>query len=184
MPGRSGVDEDVPPRLLVSPSGEVKATAGFAAELINRSACLRLEGERLLGASRFNQAKLDRLLAEALRKHSTIEELFAPGEEETPTLFVAARTTFGAEPAAIVLVVREMDRESVRMPDLVRLFALTRAESQVIAMLLNGMSVAQIAEKQKNSELTVRTHLKRAYSKIGIRTKEQLFAKVLRLLTD
>ena len=44
-----------------------------------------------------------------------------------------------------------------------------------------SLSVAEIARRLHNSELTVRTHLKRSYSKINVRTKEQLFAKLLRL---
>lgn len=169
-------------RLLIGPSGILLWASTHAEELIARTGCFRVEHDRLTGMTRRIQAKLELLLSDA--GDATVEDLFEAEDGEPPVLFVAARTTPGPKLGTVALVLREVGRESIQMPDLSRLFGLTHMENQIVGLLLNGLSVAEIAKRQGNSELTVRTHLKRSYSKMNIRTKEQLFAKLLRLMTD
>jgi DNA-binding CsgD family transcriptional regulator len=59
------------------------------------------------------------------------------------------------------------------------MFGVTHGEHQVIIQLLKGLSSREIAEEFGKSILTVRTHVKRAYGKIGVKTRGQLFAKLL-----
>jgi DNA-binding CsgD family transcriptional regulator len=51
-------------------------------------------------------------------------------------------------------------------------------------MMVRGQSVTEIAEQLHKSVLTVRTHVKRAYGKLGVGSKEQLFATVMKLMVD
>jgi DNA-binding CsgD family transcriptional regulator len=53
----------------------------------------------------------------------------------------------------------------------------------VIIQLVKGYSSREIAEQFGKSILTVRTHVKRAYGKIGVKTRGQLFAKLLPYLS-
>ena len=175
---------DSAPRLLVRADGRVEGLVGPVLDILAASACLRIDGGQLLGMNRSSQAKLDWLLAEARSRIAALETLFHKEGEERPDLLVSARRTSYSAGEAIVLLLRKTARQRVQLPDLVGLFDLTRAECQVISMLLNGQCVASIAEEQKISDLTVRTHLKRCYQKLDVRTKEQLFAKLLRLMTD
>lgn len=170
-------------RLLVGPSGELLWASDAAEEIVQISGCFRIEHGRLSGATRRVQAQLEALLAEA-GEAEVAEALVAADEDSEASLYVAARATPGPKVGTVALVVREVGRANIAMPDLTRLFGLTQTENHIVGMLLNGMSVAEIAERQNNSQLTVRTHLKRSYSKMCIRTKEQLFAKLLRLMTD
>jgi len=55
-----------------------------------------------------------------------------------------------------------------------RLFGLTPAESRLAGILMKGKSLAQAAEELDSSIATVRTHLKRIFSKTGTCRQPQL----------
>ena len=67
--------------------------------------------------------------------------------------------------------------------DLEPVFGVTPGEHQVIVQLLKGYSSREIAAQFGKSILTVRTHVKRAYGKIGVKTRGQLFARLLPYLS-
>jgi DNA-binding CsgD family transcriptional regulator len=67
--------------------------------------------------------------------------------------------------------------------DLEPIFGVTPGEHQVILHLLRGQSSSEIAQRSGKSILTVRTHVKRAYGKIGVKTRGQLFARLLPYLS-
>lgn len=58
--------------------------------------------------------------------------------------------------------------------------ALTRREREILGLLAEGMSGAQIAEKLVLSPETVRTHVRNARSKLGATTRSQAVALALR----
>jgi DNA-binding CsgD family transcriptional regulator len=62
--------------------------------------------------------------------------------------------------------------------DLEPVFGVTRAEHQTLLCMLRGHSVTRIAADLDKSVLTVRTHVKRLYAKLGVQSREQLFARI------
>lgn len=62
--------------------------------------------------------------------------------------------------------------------DLEPIFSVTRAEHKTLVLILHGRSVTEIAAELEKSVLTVRTHVKRLYAKLGVQSREQLFARV------
>jgi DNA-binding CsgD family transcriptional regulator len=84
----------------------------------------------------------------------------------------------------ILLTIRNLARDLDGIPDLGRLYGLTRTEQQVTRMMIQGQSVTEIGSRLNKSVLTVRTHVKRVYSKLGVGTKEQLFSTVMKLMVD
>lgn len=54
-------------------------------------------------------------------------------------------------------------------------FGLTPSEHRVITALLDGEDVGSFAMRSGISVLTARTHVRRAYAKIGVSNREQLF---------
>jgi len=56
------------------------------------------------------------------------------------------------------------------------IFGLTRAEERLLKKLMGGANAEELAITLGISIETVRTHLKRAYAKIGVANREQLFA--------
>ena len=71
----------------------------------------------------------------------------------------------------------------IECADLESMFGVTPGEHQVLVQLVKGYSSREIAEEFGKSILTVRTHVKRAYGKIGVKTRGQLFAKLLPYLS-
>lgn len=56
---------------------------------------------------------------------------------------------------------------------------LTPAETRVLLRLLDGATVEQAADQLSVSVHTARTHVRRVYAKLGVNSREQLFATVL-----
>jgi DNA-binding CsgD family transcriptional regulator len=99
-------------------------------------------------------------------------------------LFVRAQNYPLHGAACTLLTIRMLARELHEIPDLGRLYGLTRTEQQIVGMMVQGQSVTEIAQQLHKSVLTVRTHVKRMYSKLNVGTKEQLFSTVIKLMVD
>lgn len=56
---------------------------------------------------------------------------------------------------------------------------LTRAETRMLMLLLDGLSVEDAARRQSVSVETARTHVRRIYAKLGVSNRGQLFTAVL-----
>ncbi len=61
------------------------------------------------------------------------------------------------------------------------IYGLTPAEARVAARLLDGRSAPGIALDLGLSPLTVRTHIKRVFKKVGVRSQSQLMAALCRI---
>ena len=67
---------------------------------------------------------------------------------------------------------------SVRLADLEQAFGLTRTEARVARHLFCGHTAEETADDLKVSLDTVRTHIKRAYAKLGVSSREHFFHKL------
>lgn len=84
-----------------------------------------------------------------------------------------------APDAPIALQFRDLRcRFEIDCADLEPVFGVTRTEQQTLLRMLQGDGVAKIAEDLDKSVLTVRTHVKRLYAKLGVQSREQLFARI------
>jgi DNA-binding CsgD family transcriptional regulator len=91
-------------------------------------------------------------------------------------LIIGKRLTEGGP---IALQFRDLRRPfEIDCADLEPLFSVTRAEQKTLVLILHGRSVTEIAAELEKSVLTVRTHVKRLYAKLGVQSREQLFARV------
>ena len=72
---------------------------------------------------------------------------------------------------------------SARFAALSRLAGLTQSEAKAVEGLLEGLDAGLIARNLDIGKETLRTHLKHAYSKIGVRSRGELFAHALRFET-
>lgn len=57
-------------------------------------------------------------------------------------------------------------------------YGLTNTERKVVAMLAGGATAIEIARASGCSLLTVRTHIKRAYEKMEVNSREKMFARL------
>jgi len=82
-------------------------------------------------------------------------------------------------PAAIVFM-NDPERKPVTWRDLLRrLYGLTRSEADVALLVLRGGRVGDIARERATSRSTVRTHLNRILSKVGVQSQVELMRKLL-----
>ena len=99
-------------------------------------------------------------------------------------LLVDVQALTGEPDGAVALALRDPGGQvEIECADLEPMFGVTPGERQVIVQLVKGYSSREIADQFGKSILTVRTHVKRAYGKIGVKTRGQLFAKLLPFLS-
>lgn len=85
----------------------------------------------------------------------------------------------GAHAASTLARLRSLTADAVEEL-LMERFGLTRAESRIALMLVQGHSVAEIACEQVVSPQTVATHRKRVYAKMGVHNRGELNRAVAR----
>lgn len=101
-----------------------------------------------------------------------------------PVLLIDAQSLTGEPDGPVALALRDPGGQvEIECADLEPMFGVTPGEHQVIVQLVKGYSSREIADQFGKSILTVRTHVKRAYGKIGVKTRGQLFAKLLPFLS-
>jgi DNA-binding NarL/FixJ family response regulator len=71
------------------------------------------------------------------------------------------------------LVVPESARQALRHP------VLTRRQQQIMSLLVLGLSNAEIADRLYLTESTVKTHLRGAYSRLGVGSRKEAVDAVL-----
>lgn len=97
------------------------------------------------------------------------------------------RAASAAQPLALVLVASSQSR-ALSVDALGRMFGLTPAEARLTQMLVLGQSLDEASQVLLVSLNTVKTHLKRIFSKMGVRRQSELvqavYASPLWLLDD
>lgn len=165
-------------RIIVRRDLRVLAINARAMELISASNVLSVAGAQLRAAPELALASLRHAVKSASERESV--KLFGPPDAG---ILLTARAASDAPTEPVSLALRDVSvKVEIDCPDLSDVFGLTPGERGVVLGLLQGQSPPEMAEETGRSVLTVRTHLKRAYAKIGVRSQPQLFARLLPLL--
>lgn len=85
-----------------------------------------------------------------------------------------------AEPARLFGIVIGRPCTASRFSAFMSQYGLTRSETRVIGLLLGGAEAGRIAQELNIGKETLKTHVKHAYSKIGVGSRGELFALALR----
>ncbi|HEY3797952.1 MAG TPA: helix-turn-helix transcriptional regulator [Caulobacteraceae bacterium] len=150
-----------------------------AASLLDAGGCLLLRDGGLTVRDRKHAPQLNGLVADAGAAPRC--SVFAAGDD---AILIEAVALSGPDEGPVALILRELDAAlEVDCADLEPTFGVTPGEHQVIVELLKGSSSREIAQASGKSVLTIRTHVKRAYVKIGVKTRGQLFARLLPYLS-
>jgi DNA-binding CsgD family transcriptional regulator len=80
-------------------------------------------------------------------------------------------------PRPLVGIVIHPPRQTADFSALVSTQTLTPTEGRVVSMLLNGYETGRIAQALNISTQTLKTHIKHAYCKLGVKSRGDLFAK-------
>lgn len=86
-------------------------------------------------------------------------------------------TTWGTAPISTGLNNGEVSNSN-RLAELSRAYGLTRREEEILTLLLQQFSVAQIEERLVISRGTVKVHLRHIYAKLGVHSREELEAVI------
>ncbi|WP_405491831.1 response regulator [Nocardia sp. NBC_00511] len=120
--------------------------------------------------------ELDEYVAQALRAGASgfLGKDVGPEELLRSIRAVAAGDALLSPTATRTLIARYLSRPESRVSAAESLDVLTAREREVVAMVAEGLSNEEIAEKMYVSPLTVRTHVQRAMSKVGVQNRAQL----------
>jgi DNA-binding CsgD family transcriptional regulator len=163
---------DRAPRVIVSRDLRVLAVNGRGLEVIAESHLLSISEGRLLARGPLAVATLD----EAVLSAGGQDKVHVLGAgHATLALIAVAASNRPDEPVSLTL--RDLsDPVEIDLPNLGPIFGVTRSEQRSILGLLRGHSSRECAHRNGMSVLTLRTHLKRAYAKMEVRSRTQLFA--------
>ncbi|WP_461343860.1 helix-turn-helix transcriptional regulator [Brevundimonas sp. GN22] len=80
-------------------------------------------------------------------------------------------------PNSLIGLIFQPPRQFASFNALVDMHILTKTEGRVVELLLNGFETSQIAQELGISSQTLKTHIKHAYSKLGVSSRGELFAQ-------
>ena len=162
---------DPSPRLVVAPGPQLVAANLRARQLLDGDGC---GGWRIVGDN-LELADVDRRRLDAL-----IEKAAARGPQSDVIGAVLVRAYgLSRQNDVAALLLRDLSLAAeVSNAGLATAFGLTRTEQKVLNSIIQGCSVEEIAGALNNSVLTIRTHVKRLNAKLGVGSREQLFARV------
>ena len=172
--------QDPTPRVVVGRDLTLLAANNRGEELIGAGGALALRDGALAARDRKTSQDLSAAVTTA-----GFEPCFkVVGPDGGPSLLVEIVVLDGEGSEAVGLTLRDLTAAvEIECADLESIFGVTPGEHQVIVQLLRGQSSRDIAEGAGKSILTIRTHVKRAYGKIGVKTRGQLFARLLPYLS-
>lgn len=179
--------------ILLNRRGEVVFLNRNAHKFINRKDALHVDDRRRLRVDGSERAKdLERLLRNAVsdsadkgRRDKFGANMLLPrqGEGEPYKLLVLSVPKEPLLPdfdsPSAVLFINEGEGSPVRLElHLAKHYGLTSTEARLAAMLLKGLSLSDSADQMEISMNTVRTHLKRIFTKTNTCRQGQLVAKM------
>jgi DNA-binding CsgD family transcriptional regulator len=110
--------------------------------------------------------------------HEVSSQCIVDGNTGEQIILTAARLPSPWEHLVGVTLQRAGEDVDVHLADLHQAFGLTPTESRVVHRLFCGNTAEQAAEDMQVSLDTVRTHIKRAYAKLGVSSREGFFHKL------
>lgn len=143
------------------------------------SATQQICGDETLHATRvliLTTFELDEYVAQALRAGASgfLGKGVGPEELLRSIRSIAAGDALLSPAATRTLIARYLARPESQVGAAESLDVLTAREREVVAMVAEGLSNEEIASKMYVSPLTVRTHVQRAMSKVGVQNRAQL----------
>lgn len=165
------IESEMRARLLVTRALDVVWMNEAARVLRQDGDLFGVEGGRLAPQSR----ALARLTAQA--RPDAARCLAALGADGR-TWVIWAREVATSPTSLIGLTLQRAGGE-IRFQALIETHLLSPSEGRIVEMLLAGLETGRIAQTMDISLETVRSHLKRAYQKMGVRSRGELFAQAL-----
>ncbi|PSJ43252.1 hypothetical protein C7I55_02420 [Sphingomonas deserti] len=163
-------------RLLVTNTLELLWANGAARCAFDAATDLALRDGVLVTAQRTAQAALARFVEHC---GGSVSTLCLPCENGSGHLLLRGRR-LGPDPQGGCVGIsfhRSVDHVA-HFADIETAFQLTRSEERVLQKMLDGMTADEIASDIRLSIETIRSHIRNIYVKVGVTSREGLFARL------
>jgi DNA-binding NarL/FixJ family response regulator len=172
------LDREWEARFLVDERQSLLWSNGAAASWIEEANCaLKIQGGLLVAKESKLQCQLASMLASSSRQTSCF--LTASASEQQELLFSAREVGHFAGYKCVALAARSItDTNTHQLIGLSDAFNLTPSEEAVLQQMMRGRTVDRIAHNSRTSPETVRTHVRRAYSKMSVSSREEMFSRL------
>ena len=170
------LEVDRHPRLIVGEKCEILWCNQAAEQLISRQIGLEARGDVLTATDGSSQIKLRCLLQEA--RHEPASTCIEQTGHNGWLVLRCVSVENSANSMFCLAISRAGDGEVWRFDHLAECFGLTPAEHRVLQDLLAGYEAESLSSRHAVSIETTRSHIKNIYAKVGVKTREGLFALV------
>lgn len=167
------VNTDPKARILLSRSGRIQWGNDAAYRMLREDCGLKIVNHHLVARDCSTAAVLTQLLQNASHEAALYAITAMDGDRQW--LFWTQQLILG-DYESIGLAVHRM-ADPISYEAMLQLHHLTPSEAHIVTMMLSGLETGRIAQKQDISIETLRTHIKHAYRKLGIKSRGELFAK-------
>lgn len=167
-------------RIIIDEKFFVLAANTAARNLLRDEDALKLNAGRLGFMSKAAQDEATVFFTRRFRRRTAF---VAPStHHDHPPIIISAQTISPRGlPLRHALELKRAERPSVvRLIHVARRMRLTPTEMQVVEKVARGIDVEAAADEMGIQIETVRTHLKRIYTKLGISSRGELFALIMR----
>lgn len=164
------------PRVIVGEKLDVQWCNHAAEKLFASQIGLEMRGGVLIATDRAAQPKLKSLLQKSRSEPTSI--CMAQTNHEGWLILRSVSVESSGKRLFCLSICRAGDGDVWRFDHLAETFDLTRAESRVLSDLLAGHDAEALSVKRGVSIETTRTHIKNIYAKVGVKSREGLFARL------
>jgi DNA-binding CsgD family transcriptional regulator len=172
------LDEDEVARIVIDHTATVLWRSRAAAALLSGRSPLVDRGGKIGGVDRRTHQFLLERMAEAMAGHEVCQ--FLEGDDMERRFLLRMRAVDDADQRALVIVLKDFEAPA-NLPRLEAMFGLSLMEGRILTEIIAGNSADRIAELKGVSILTVRTHIKHIHGKMGVRSKEEILATVIKI---
>jgi DNA-binding response OmpR family regulator/DNA-binding CsgD family transcriptional regulator len=169
--------------IVVDREGKVRLANNEAQRILGEDDGLSIDGDMLKGASAKQTNRLRECVELAFADESADEIISFPRLSTRRPYIVLVpgqvRTDDEVPDVVVLLVIDTEQRTKVSGETLVRLYNLTRAETRVALMLIDGKRLDQIAEELDVAQTTVVFHLKNLFRKTDTNRQADLVRVLL-----
>jgi DNA-binding CsgD family transcriptional regulator len=166
----------------------ITAANQVAVAILEQGDGVRLRDQRLVFSRSDIAREVERLAATWRRGRAyppngtqVLRKIERPSGQGT-LLLAASVINIGTPAQGIFVLLEDLEAHPPLCDDICNaIYGLTPAEARVAARLLDGRSAPGIAVDLGLSPLTVRTHIKRVFKKVGVRSQSQLMAALCRI---
>ena len=170
------LEVDAHPRLIVTEKCDIQWHNRAAERLLSRKIGIEARGNILTAIDGSSQTQLKALLQDARARPASI--CIEQARHHGWIVLRCVSVECAGNPLFCLAINLAGNGDVWSFDHLVECFGLTRAEHRVLQDLLAGYEAEALSARHGVSIETTRTHIKSIYAKVGVKTREALFARV------